>query len=221
MTTRLIIYHERLGDIARCLPLARHLAKDGGAVFMECKPEYHGLFEMVSYCQPVAPGHELEFGEVVNPQIWPSRYQDFMARGWNWMDYVYEPWPECDRQIVFDVTPSAFVPDDIYDSVVVFPSGYSQMRPPDPNSVILHAHAAFSGDPVIVIGKRDLGYHQLDSIPDLCAWIKAAKHVLTVNTAPSILASGLRDSWHHIPDLDYRHDWLHANQIIVPRNERL
>jgi hypothetical protein len=83
--------------------------------------------------------------------------------------------------------------------------------------VILKAHTLFPGVPVCVIGKRDLGCHELGSIPKLVAYIRAAKHVLTVNTAPSILASAVRESWHHVPDRDPRHDWQHPRRIVVER----
>ena len=63
----------------------------------------------------------------------------------------------------------------------------------------------------------DLGCAELGSIPELIAWIAAAKHVLTVNTAASILSSAVRHSWHHIPDLDPRHDWVHPRRVVVAR----
>jgi hypothetical protein len=217
----LLVYHERLGDIARCLPLARHFAAQGKDVFFECKPEYHGLFSLVSYAMPVAPGVPREtFGEVCRLQIWPERFAHFEARGLNWMDYIYEPWPGCDREIVFDRHPALArpVPDWVKQACLVFPNGYSQRNAPDPRKTVLLAHGLFPAVPVCVIGKRDLGCHELGSIPELTAWLAGAKHVLTVNTAASILCSAVRPSWHHIPDLDLRHDWTHSHRIVVNRN---
>ena len=217
----LLVYHERLGDIARCLPLARHFAAQGKDVFFECKPEYHGLFSLVSYAVPVAPGVPREtFSEVCRLQIWPERFAHFEARGLNWMDYIYEPWPGCDREIVFDRHPALArpVPDWVKQACLVFPNGYSQRNAPDPRKTVLLAHGLFPAVPVCVIGKRDLGCHELGSIPELTAWIAAAKHVLAVNTAASILCSAVRPSWHHIPDLDLRHDWTHPRRIVVNRN---
>jgi hypothetical protein len=107
------------------------------------------------------------------------------------------------------------------DACLAFPNGYSQRNAPHPGWVIGKAHSLFPGVPVCIIGKRDLGCHELESIPELVAWIGAARHVLTVNTAPSILASAVRESWHHVPDLDPRHDWQHPRQIVVGRSDPL
>ena len=215
-----IIYHERLGDVVRCLPLARHLALKGAEVEFECNPEYHDIFKLVSYAKPVRPGTPEDGCEIVQLQIWPRRFEDFEARGLNWMDYAYEPWPECGREIVFDrldILDAIAVPDWVRESALVFPNGYSQRNPPDARWVILMAHRLFMGAPVCVIGKQDLGCHQLNGILELVAYIRAAKRVLTVNTAPSIIASAVRSCWHHVPDLDPRHDWQHKRQIPVPR----
>lgn len=214
----IIVYHERLGDVCRCLPLARHLAAQGHRVFIECKPEYHLLFRLVSYCAPMMPGIRPNHARVLDLQIWPTRFEHFEASGLNWMDYVYAPWPECDREIVFDrldVLPEVL--PIVSDAVLIFPNGYSQRNAPDPNGVVTLAERLFPTAPRAVVGKRDLGCYELPSILHLVAYIRAAKHVLTVNTAPSIIASAVRQTWHHIPDLDPRHDWKHPRQIVVDR----
>lgn len=215
----LIVYHERLGDVARCLPIAKHIAMCGREVYFECRPEYHGLFELVTYAKPVAPGVPRDdYAHVYDLQIWPNRFEEFEASGLNWMDYVYKPFPWVRRDIEFSFPADVdCAPAWVREACLVFPIGYSQRNPPDPRWVILKAHQLFPGVPICVIGKRDLGCHELETIPELVGWIAATKHVLTVNTAPSILASAVRDSWHHIPDLDPRHDWQHPNRIVVPR----
>lgn len=214
-----IVYHERLGDVARCLPLARFFAQQGRRVSIECKREYHDLFALVSYARPVSPGaRRADDAEIIPLQIWPARFADFEASGLNWMDYVYAPWPDCPREIVFDREPPACVlPEWVSDSCLAFPNGYSQRNAPDPRWVVLTAHQLFPGVPVCVIGKSELGCYELQSIPQLIAWIRTARHVLTVNTAPSILASAVRSEWHHAPDLDPRHDWQHPRRVVVPR----
>lgn len=134
------------------------------------------------------------------------------------MDYVYAPWPDCDREIVFDrldLLPP--VPPTVAGACIVFPNGFSQRAAPDPQGVVELAEQLFPGVPCGVVGKRELGCYELPGILDLVAWIRAAKHVLTVNTAPSIIASAVRDSWHHVPDLDPRHDWQHPRAVRVDR----
>jgi hypothetical protein len=173
----------------------------------------------VSYALPCAPGERdhADFALVERLQIWPERFAEFEASGKNWMDYVYAPWPDCPREIVFDRRPQIAPPAWVQNACLVFPNGYSQRNPPNPAQVVMAAHRLFPGVPVCVIGKGDLGCYELGSIIDLAAWLRAAYRVLTVNTAPSILCSALRSSWHHVPDLDPRHDWQHPRRVVVPR----
>jgi hypothetical protein len=214
----LIVYHERLGDVARCLPLAKHLALVGSEVYFECRPEYHALFDLVDYARPVALGYPRDgFAHVHDLQIWPNRFAEFEASGLNWMDFIYRPWPWVRRDIEFTYAPDVEAPAWVREACLVFPIGYSQRNPPDPRWLVLKAHELFAA-PVAVVGKRELGCSvELPGVLDLVAWISAARYVLTVNTAPSILASAVRDDWHHIPDLDPRHDWQHERRIVVPR----
>lgn len=218
--TILIVYHERLGDVARCLPIAKWYADQGHSVFFECKPEYHGLFAMVDYVQPILPlsiSHD-QFDTVHDLQIWHRRFADFEASGLNWMDYIYADFPQIDREIILNKAPKVAVPPEVKNTVLVFPNGYSQRNAPDPQWVWRTACELFPTSQKTVIGKADLGCHELPSIAHLVAWIKEAKAILTVNTAPSILASAVRDTWHHIPDLDPRHDWQHPRAVRVERN---
>lgn len=216
-----IVYHERLGDILRCIPLARHLLHQNfdTKVYIECLPAYHGLARRIAWTEDlVAPGCAPE-GERIDLQIWPHRFKEFTDSGLNWTEFVYRDYPRIDRHLdSFDLISNADnAPTWVADSVLVFPNGYSQRNPPNPNGVILQAHKLFPGCPVCVIGKADLGCHELPDVPALIDWIAAAKHVLTVNTAASIIASAVRSSWHHIPDLDPQHDFTHPNQIRVGR----
>ncbi len=215
----ILVYHERLGDVCRCLPLARYFAQQGRRVFIECKPEYHLIFRLVSYALPLAPGLRPNHAEIISLQIWPDRFAEFEASGLNWMDYVYAPWPDCPREIVFDLPnpEAASVPPMVRECALVFPNGYSQRNPPDPQGVLELSEQLFPGVAKGVVGKRELGCYELPNVLQLVAWIAAAKHVLTVNTAPSIIASAVRDSWHHVPDLDPRHDWQHPRAIRVDR----
>jgi UDP:flavonoid glycosyltransferase YjiC (YdhE family) len=212
---KIIVYHERLGDILRCVPLAKHFWAQGYRVFIECLPAYHDLGGNLLFCDLVAPGEAPE-GERIDLQIWPHRFKEFTESGLNWMDFVYRDYPDVPRQIDLSYN-AGDTPPWVDEAVLVFPNGYSQRNPPNPRAVILQAHKLFPGRPVCVIGKADLGCHELPTIGELIDWIAAAKHVLTVNTAASIIASAVRSSWHHIPDLDPQHDFTHPNQIRVGR----
>ena len=214
MKPKIIVYHERLGDILRCIPLAKHFTLQGHSVFIECYPAYHDIGWCIQWAELVAPGKAPE-GERIDLQIWPHRFDDFTRSGLNWMDYVYRDYPEVNRQI--ELMAGGDCPDWVREAALVFPNGYSQRKPPNPQGVILQAHQLFPGVPVCVIGKANLGCYELPNTRVLADWIAAAKHVLTVNTAASIIASAVRPSWHHIPDLDPQHDFTHRNQIRVGR----
>jgi hypothetical protein len=52
---------------------------------------------------------------------------------------------------------------------------------------------------------------EFDSIETLCAYITKAKQVVTINSAPTVICSALRNSWFHIPDSE-QDDFFHVNQ---------
>jgi hypothetical protein len=216
----LIVYHLRLGDVARCLPIARHFAAQGADVTIECLPEYHGLFELVSYCRAAAPGIDhASFDRVLDPQIWPNRYADFRASGLKWADFVHGLFPEgadIDRQIVLDVAPQCEMPPWLPFATLCFPSGFSQTNPLPAGDVLALAHQVAAGGPVVAVGKREHGMAELQSIAEMCAWIAAAKDVVAINSAPSILASALRKCYFHIPECE-QDDFVHPAQIRVTR----
>ena len=216
----LIVYRYRLGDVVRCLPIARHFAERGHDVTIECDPAFHGLFSMVDYARPCAPGVDHgAFERVLNLQIWPDRFDDFAQSGKTWWEYVTSLFPEggeVDPHIRLN-PPPIVVPHYISDSVICFPAGYSQTNPLPPLNVIGIAHVFANGRPVIAFGKKEHGLTELTSIEELCAYIRAAWNVVTINSAPTVLASALREKWIHIPDIP-RDDFWHAGQLRVNRN---
>ena len=215
----LIVYHLRLGDIARCLPIAKHFANQGHDVMLECLPEYHGLFEMVDYCKPLYPQNDHSgFHRVINLQIWPDLHEDFCASELGWSDYVYGLFPEgkdIDRQIVLN-SPAIVTPPELKSWVLCFPTGYSQDKKIDVRDVITVAHQVANGRPVLCAGKAAHGMAEFETIEYMCAYIRDAQEVVTINTSTSILASALRKSWVHISDSP-KHDFTHPNQRRVER----
>lgn len=213
----LIIYHLRLGDIARCLPIAKHFHDLGHEVDFECLSEYHNLFELVPYCRPIVPENSRsQYDRILDLQVWPARYNDFVQSGKNWVDFVYGLFPEgknIDRQIVLD-SPAIVTPPILRECLLCFPTGYSQGSPVNPLEVLGIAHKF--GAPVLAVGKTEHGFLELSSIEELCAWIRDAKAMLTINTSATILASAFRKEWIHIADHP-AHDWRHPKQIRVER----
>ena len=79
MSAKTIKYSQRLGDVLRCLPAAKYLADQGHEVFFDCFDQYHGVFDLVSY---VRAGSK---GDVLDLEIWPNRYNDFIKSKKNWV----------------------------------------------------------------------------------------------------------------------------------------
>ena len=67
----------------RCLPACKHLADQGHEVFFDCFDQYHGVFDLVSY---VKAGSK---GDVLDLEIWPNKYNDFIKSKKTWHDFVY------------------------------------------------------------------------------------------------------------------------------------
>lgn len=219
----LIKYTRRLGDIARCLPIARALSQEGDTVHFHCAPEYHQLFSFVSYALPCYNPSE-KYDLTLDLEIWPDRYRDFRDSGMSWMDFVYDiaaqsiagaqDWP---RRIVFDKP----IPETlawVQHTAIVFPAGYSQVQPVAPARIMAAAHEIFSATPILMCGKKDLvrAAYEVVDVSYLVALIANAKFLLTVNSAPTVLASAVRQSWHHIPDSVEQDDFFDPRQIRIP-----
>ena len=82
MSVKTIKYSQRLGDVLRCLPACKYLADQGHEVFFDCFDQYHGVFDLVSY---VKAGNK---GDVLDLEIWPNRYNDFIKSRKTWHDFV-------------------------------------------------------------------------------------------------------------------------------------
>jgi hypothetical protein len=210
-----IVYHMRLGDVIRCLPIARYFHGKGYEVELECATEYHGVQDLVSYVQLIPPHEPGELGtRVLDLQIWPDRSPDFEASGQTWQQYVYRLFPEGAEieptNIVFDkLTPATNFPAD---EVLCFPEGYSQRFAHHPGIIFNVAHKLFKGMPVVAMGPS---YHMERSIFAYAQRVQRAKHVLTINSSASIMASAVRSSWHHIVSRYANEEWHDPRQIRV------
>lgn len=210
-----IIYHMRLGDVVRCLPIARHFYECGHAVEIECACEYHGVQELVSYVAIVPPYHPTTPGtRVLDLQIWPKRAEAFEASGMTWQQYVYTLFPEGadiePTRILFDKLPPT--PARIVEEALCFPQGYSQRFALPCGVVFDIAHKLFRGVPVVAMGPS---YHMEPSIFAYAKRIQEARHVLTINSSASIFASAVRASWHHIASRHPNEEWHDPRQIRI------
>ena len=210
----LIVYHLRLGDIIRCLPIAKHFNDLGHEVYFECNREYHNLFSMADYVMPLpANTDRCLFDRVIDLQIWPHKYQNFISSPLTWMDFVYSLFDEgieVDKTIRLN-SPAIVTPPELKQSVLCFPTGYSQAVRVDPKEVIVVAHLIAKGRPVICAGKAEHGFFELNSIEYLCAYIRDAGEVVTINSSPSIICSAFRNEWYHIEN-PAKEDFYHPKQ---------
>ena len=210
-----IVYHMRLGDVVRCLPIARYFYERGHEVEIECAPEYHGVQSLVGYALLVPPNHPLEPGtRVLDLQIWPKRADDFEASGMTWQEYVPTLFPEGPQidfnRILFDRLPPT--PDRITEEALCFPQGYSQRFAHHPGVIFDVAHQLFKGVPVVAMGPS---YHMEESIFKYAQRIQRARYVLTINSSASIFASAVRASWHHVVSRHPNEEWHDPRQIRI------
>ena len=213
MKTLRIIYHMRLGDVVRCLPIAKYFADRGWYVELETLPEYHGVQDLVSYCALVPPGLWTVPNRKLDLQVWPRRAPDFEASGLTWQQYVYRLFPEGAEidplAIVFDRLPKS---NRVADEALCFLTGYSQRCNPPEERTLYVAHKLFPGVPVLAIGPN---YHMEKTVFDYARRVQEAAHVLTINSSASIICSAVRESWHHVVSKHPNEEWVDPRQIRV------
>lgn len=195
MQPRTIKYSQRLGDILRCLPACKYLADQGHEVFFDCFAEYHGVFEMVSY---VKAGHRQ--GMVIDLQIWPDRYEEFIKSKKTWHDFVYS------HHSIKDADKTNIVLDTLEKSKAVglpekysliAPFGISQSYKRNPISIIQDAVKELGKDNIVILCPKEftidgLSTYTAPTIADMAKAIRDADEFWGVNSSPIILASSVR-----------------------------
>jgi hypothetical protein len=231
----LLRYHERLGDIVRCLPIARHLNAQGHNVAFECKQQYHSLFDMVGFCAPVSENHLLTPHRCLDLQIWPARFNNYLASGKTWGDFVYGLYAETalvpeivSERDVFGILADVPQVDFPQDTALVCSWGFSQVDAqgrrhlPDVHLLINEAlkrpgirQCAILRPPGVKDAPEFMAW-EASSIPELCAWIKSAPVVATIDSAPNALAAAVgRTEWIYFPSANERNNFRHPNQETI------
>lgn len=194
MTAKTIKYSQRLGDIIRCLPACKYLADQGHEVFFDCLPQYHGIFEMVSY---VKVGSK---GDVIDLEIWPNKYQEYRFSGKTWTEFVYSN-PEINKadpkDILFnklDDAPAKGLPETYN---MVAPFGISQGHKRDPLQIIVEARKKCGGDSFFVLCQegteiKGLQTYTAPSIPELARAIRGAEEFWSIDSGQMAIAAGVR-----------------------------
>ena len=194
MTAKTIKYSQRLGDIIRCLPACKYLADQGHEVFFDCLPQYHGIFEMVSY---VKVGSK---GDVIDLEIWPNKYQEYRFSGKTWTEFVYAH-PEINKadskDILFDKlndAPAKGLPETYN---MVAPFGISQGHKRDPLQIIVEARKKCGGNNFFVLCQegteiKGLQTYTAPSIPELARAIRGAEEFWSIDSGQMAIAAGVR-----------------------------
>jgi hypothetical protein len=206
-----------LGDIVANLPAARFLAESGHEVDFCSYPQYHSIFGAVSYCRPVGPevlSRRGDYARVYSLEITRLEYDTWRASGMKTRDYVYGRYPELEparsKPPFFDRMP----PVEEYrlpkDYVLASPFGVSQVTKVNARWFRQQCEALALGPWYVLTdglpGRRldwgtPLHARSLDHLPGLIA---GASLFVTINSAPNIIASGVRSSWYKVDEPGFR-----------------
>lgn len=219
----LLRYHLRLGDIVRCLPIAEYLDGRGNEVWFECLPEYHGIFELVDYATPIAPGEipDEEFDRVLDLQVWPERYEHYRSSEQTWGDYVFGLYEEgravTDRRPRLSNIPECPIPPDM---ALVAPAGFSQIENPTLEQMLDVVRNKNLRSFLVMMPPcaTDADYFwTAPSLPILAAAIKHAADLVTIDTGTNILAAAVgRKSWYYFANPIAADAYRDERQIVVP-----
>jgi hypothetical protein len=216
MIPKTIKYSQRLGDIIRCLPAFKYLADQGHEVFVDCLPQYHGIFEMVSYAKA---GNK---GDVIDLEIWPNKYQEYRFSNKTWTEFVYAH-PDINKadpkDILFDKLDDAPAKGFPETYNMVAPFGISQIVRHDPMAVIKKAVEMYGKDYIVVLCPPELDINGLkaiscSSVAYMPFLIQRARNFLGINSSPSAIASAVRDSYDLIPTGNKQDDYTLGANII-------
>ena len=210
MNRVLVICRQRLGDIVACFPAAKLLADAGNEVDFCCFPQYHSIFRAISYGRPVgtdALTRKGDYNKVYDLEIPRSEYDAFRAAKTKIRHYMYgkyeDLWPVRDNLPVFDRRPDV----DGYHLparyALACPTGISQT--PRVNGEWFRAQCLpLSQDTWYVLTDRPNGKVAwgiplyAESLDHLPALIAGAATFVTINSAPNIIAAGVRTSWYQV-----------------------
>ena len=198
MPIKVIKYQQRLGDVIRCLPACKYLAEQGHEVFFDCFPQYHGVFELVSYVRPTA---ELRLdAEVLDLEIWPNRYIEYRTSGKTWTDFVYNhPLIEkADKtNIVFDKLGDELAGGLPESYNLIAPFGISQGHKRNPLEVIVEARKKLGEKDFFVLCPpettiKGLNCYTANSVEQMAKAIRGANEFWCIDSSPMAIARAVR-----------------------------
>jgi len=229
MNRALVICRQRLGDIVACFPAARHLAQAGNTVDFCCFPQYHSMFRAVSYCRAVgleALERKKDYQHVYDLEITRREYDSYRASGTKWRDYTYGKYEEIAP--ARDQSPHFDRMADISSYQLPMPyalacsTGISQITRVNQEWFEGQCRTLSQGPWYILVDRPNIttGWgiplyaRSLDHLPALIA---GASTFVTINSAPNIIASGVRTSWHQVyePGFGGQDNYAAPGQIVL------
>lgn len=215
----LIQYHERLGDIIRMLPLAKHLHDNGDEVFIECKDQYADILRCVTYAKHKKIEDQYDgFDKIFNRQIWPLLYDEYRQSGKWWEDFVFGEFaPDAvGQRVVFDLIIQG---EDLGVFDLVAPFGISQIVRHDPMEVVRKAIKLYGMENLAILCPPEF---RIDGIKTFTAksagelpWIiGSSRRFLGINSAPSLIASATKDSYDLISTGNDQDDYTLGASIV-------
>lgn len=213
-----IKFLRRLGDIIGCLPACKHLRDAGHEVWFETDPQFADIFYCVNYVRWQNPylHPEKSFDRVLNLQIHDGvrggpRYEEFRSSKRHWRDFVYDHddireashhRPVFTRIDWFDPEKYHLPADGNY--ALIGATGISQQQKYSVEQAVSLARTLYGDCPMAQLAPRPSnlpGYVHAKRLRELPGLIAHAKHCLLINSAPAWIALGVRESYHHIPQI--------------------
>lgn len=215
----LIQYHERLGDVIRLLPLAKHLSDKGNEVFIECKDQYADILKCVTYAKHKRIEDQYEgFDHIFNRQVWPLLYDEYRQSGKWWEDFVYGEYaPEAvGERVVFD---SIIEGENLGTFDLVAPFGISQIVRHDPMKVVVKAVKLYGKEDLAVLCPPEYSINGLrtitaKSVSELPWIIKSSRNFLGINSSPAVIASATKDYFDLIPTGNDQDDYTLGARMV-------
>lgn len=200
------------------LPAAKYLREQGHEVWFETDPAYADLFHCVDYARWKNPylAPERPFDRVLNLQIHQHphggpRYHAFRASKRHWRDFVYDH---------DDIRPAArfrpiftridwFDPDDYKlpqdrNYALLAATGISQQQKHSEAKIVALARRLYGECPMAQLWpepRNTPGFVHCRRLRELPGLVAHPKHFLTINTGVAWIALGVRETYHHIPQV--------------------
>ena len=236
MSRVLVICPLRLGDIVANLPAARHLAETGHEVDFCCYPQYHSIFEAVSYCRPVdldALRRQADYARVYTLEVTRGQYDAWRASRLKTREYVYRRYPELEPVLTtppfFDRVPSVDEYQLPEGYCLASPFGVSQVTKVNGAWFRQQCEALAPGPWYVLTDQKPGRRHEWGipvharSLAHLPGLIAGASTFVTINSAPNIIASAVRTTWHKVdePGFGGQDNYEAPGQIVLKQPPEL